>query len=247
MFSLGGVGLEGWLFVSRFGEMQLLLPAAVAAVLMLVQKHATKPLAVGWMAALALAILATTVSKVAFIGWGIGIPDIDFTGISGHTMLAMAVYPLLFSTLASQLPPLQQRLSVAAGFVLALLVGQSRLEIDVHSVSEVLAGAMVGGAVSLSVLLNNRLPRKVTNRWLAVVFCGFFGVSLLSTSQINPHSWVTEFALMLSGTTTPYTRATVKRLQVLKLQPFQTSQPVPISFYAAIAFHPPTPNLPASW
>ncbi|MDO9280010.1 MAG: phosphatase PAP2 family protein [Polaromonas sp.] len=191
--------------------------------------------------------MATTVSKLAFIGWGIGIPDIDFTGISGHTMLAMAVYPLLFSTLASQLPPLQQRLSVAAGFVLALLVGQSRLEIDVHSVSEVLAGAMVGAAVSLFALLKNSMPREISSPWLAVVFCGFFGASLSSTSQVNPHSWVTEFALMLSGTSTPYTRATVKRLQVLKLQPFQTSQPVPISFYAAVAFHPPRPNLPASW
>ena len=209
--------------------MQLLLPAALAAVLMLAQKHATKPLAVGWMAALALAIVATTVSKVAFMGWGIGIPDIDFTGISGHTMLAMAVYPLLFSTLASQLPPLQQRLSVAAGFVLALLVGQSRLAIDVHSVSEVLAGAMVGGAVSLSVLLKNRMPRKVTNRWLVVIFCGFFGVSLLSASQVNPHSWVTEFALMLSGRTTPYARVKVKRMQVLNLHP------VKIAFYAAVA------------
>lgn len=212
------MSLQGWLFVSRFGEMQMLLPAAFCAIWKLSQKETTRPLAFGWLASLMLAALLTTASKVAFIGWGIGIPEIDFTGISGHTMLAMAVYPLLFSTLASQQAPLRQRLWMAAGFVLALLVGQSRLEIEVHSVSEVVAGVIVGGAVSLSMLIKNKLPRAKGSLLLVVLMCGFFGVSLFNTPQVNPHSWVTQLSLKLSGVTSPYTRADVKKLQLSPLQ-----------------------------
>lgn len=84
----------------------------------------------GWLVGLGLASLATTASKVAFMGWGIGLPEIDFTGISGHTMLAMAVYPLLFATLASQLSPQYQRVPVGAGFVLALMVTQLSLKLS---------------------------------------------------------------------------------------------------------------------
>ena len=198
--------------------MQMLLPAALAGILILLQKQTTKSLAIGWLVCLALATLVTTVSKVAFIGWGIGIPEIDFTGISGHTMLAAAIYPLLFSLLLSQLAPQYQKLAVAAGFVLALLVGQSRLAIDVHSVSEVLAGWLLGGAVSLSVLAKNSLPRAVASWLMVVIFCGFFAVSLLNTPQVTPHSWVTQLALKLSGATEPNTRANVKKLQLSPLQ-----------------------------
>ena len=45
----------------------------------------------------------TTASKVAFIGWGLGLSALDFTGISGHAMIASAVYPLLLGTLAANL------------------------------------------------------------------------------------------------------------------------------------------------
>ena len=211
------MSLQGWLFLTRFGEMQMLLPAALAAILILFQKQATRPLALGWLISLAMATLVTTASKVAFIGWGIGVPEIDFTGVSGHTMLATAVYPLLFSLLASQLAPQYQKVAVAVGFLLALLVGQSRLAIDVHSVSEVLAGVLLGGAVSLSMLVKNALPRGtagLASWYMVVVFCGFFMASLLNTPQVNPHSWVIQLSLKLSGSATPNTREKVKKSQL---------------------------------
>ena len=212
------VSLQGWLFVAHFGEIQMLLPVALCAILLLSRKEATRPLASGWLVSLMFAALLTTASKVAFIGWGIGLPDIDFTGISGHAMIAMAVYPLLFATLASQLAPMQQQFSVLTGFVLALLVGQSRLEINVHSVSEVVAGFMVGGAVSLTMLIKNSLPRAPASLLVMVSLSGFLGLCLLKTPQVNPHSWVTQLSLMLSGAITPHTRESVKKLQFPPLQ-----------------------------
>jgi membrane-associated phospholipid phosphatase len=218
MFELKSASLQGWFFLSLFGEMQLLLPVALCAIWALARKEPAKSLAVAWLLSLALATLLTTASKVAFIGWGVGIPEIDFTGISGHTMFAMAVYPLLLRMLASNRSPLQQKLSVAAGFALALLVGQSRLEIDVHSVSEVVAGVLVGGAVSASMLLFNQRPRATENFFMVMLFCGLFGLSLLHTPQINPHAWVTKIALILSGASTPHTRDNAKKLQLSSLQ-----------------------------
>lgn len=203
--------------MTRFGEMQMLLPAVLAANLILFQKQTTRPLAIGWLVCLTLGTLVTTASKVAFIGWGIGFSGIDFTGISGHTMLASAIYPLLFSVLASHLTQQHQKLAVAVGFVLALLVGQSRLEIDVHSVSEVLAGWMLGGAVTVSMLTKYSLPRATASWQLVVVFCGFFAMALLCTPQFNSHAWVTQVSLKLSGATEPHTRADMKRFKFFSL------------------------------
>lgn len=200
-----------WHQLTRFGEIQIILPAALLVIVLLSRRAETKPLAVWWFGALAVAVLATTASKVAFIGWGMGIPELDFTGISGHAMIASAVYPLLIATLTSRLPPMGQRWAVAAGFVLALLVGISRVEIGVHSVSEVVAGLLLGGAVSVSVIaiaiVKASLPRDVVGPLLVIVVGVWLLFLPLHAPQLQTHSWVTELSLRLSGNITPNTRS----------------------------------------
>jgi membrane-associated phospholipid phosphatase len=196
-----------WHLLTRFGEIQIILPAALLVIVLLSRRAETKPLAVWWFGALAVAVLATTASKVAFIGWGMGIPELDFTGFSGHAMIASAVYPLLIATLTSRLPPMGQRWAVAAGFVLALLVGISRVEIGVHSVSEVVAGLLLGGAVSVIAIAKASLPRDVVGPLLAIVVGVWLLFLPLHAPQLQTHSWVTELSLRLSGNITPNTRS----------------------------------------
>lgn len=195
-----------WHLLTRLGESQILLPAALLAILALSRRVDSRPLAYWWLGSLLLATLLTTASKVAFIGWGIGSAEFNFTGISGHAMFAAAVYPLLLGTLASPLPQRGQKLAVASGFILALMVGLSRLEVGAHSVSEVLAGLLLGGAASASAIANTSLPRVLIGSTLSVLVAVWILITPVRLPPLQTHSLVTRLALSLSGNPVPHTR-----------------------------------------
>ena len=61
-----------WPVVTRLGEAQILLPATLALCLWLAWRPRARPLVGWWLALLAVAAFVTTLSKIAFLGWGIG-------------------------------------------------------------------------------------------------------------------------------------------------------------------------------
>lgn len=195
-----------WHLLTRLGEVQILLPAALLAMLVLAHRADTRPLATIWLGLLGLTTLLTTASKIAFIGWGIGSAWLDFTGISGHTMFAAAVYPLLLGTLTSRLPPWGQKAAVAAGYALALLVGVSRLEVGAHSVSEVVVGLLLGGAASALAIASAGLPRARIGASLTVLVALWIVLTPVHVPPLQTHSLVTRLALSLSGSPVPHTR-----------------------------------------
>ena len=95
-----------WLAVTRLGEAQILLPAFVAGALWLAfarpagargraaqgaaqaHDHPARHSAWRWIVAMVVVAGITTISKVAFLGYGYGIAALDFTGFSGHSMFA---------------------------------------------------------------------------------------------------------------------------------------------------------------
>ena len=196
-----------WYLLTRLGEVQILLPAALLAMLVLAHRADTRPLATSWLGLLCLTALLTTASKIAFIGWGIGSATLDFTGISGHTMFAAAVYPLLLGTLTSRLPPWGQQVAVTAGYALALLVGMSRLEVGAHSVSEVVAGLLLGGAASALAMARAGLPRSRIGSSLTVLVTLWVLITPIHIPPVPTHSLVTRLALSLSGSPVPHTRS----------------------------------------
>jgi membrane-associated phospholipid phosphatase len=195
-----------WHLLTRLGEVQILLPAALLAMLVLAHRADTRPLATTWLGLLTLSALLTTASKIAFIGWGVGSAELDFTGISGHTMFAAGVYPLLLGTLASRLPPWGQKMAVAIGFALALLVGLSRMEVGAHSISEVLAGLLLGGAASAAAMARTSLPRALMGSSLTVLVALWVLITPVHVPPLPTHSLVTRLALSLSGSPVPHTR-----------------------------------------
>jgi membrane-associated phospholipid phosphatase len=200
-----------WHLLTRLGEMQILLPAALLAMLTLLRRSDSRPLAVWWLVFLLAAAGLTTASKLAFMGWGIGSAALDFTGISGHAMFAAAVYPLLLGTLASHAAPAGQRLAVAAGFVLALLIGISRLQVGAHSDSEVVAGLLLGAAASAGALMLTRLPQAVIGPVLPALVAAWVLVMPLQAPPSQSHGLVTKLSLLLSGQQKPHTRASLLR------------------------------------
>jgi membrane-associated phospholipid phosphatase len=200
-----------WYGISRLGEALILLPAALALSAWLAQRARGQRMAAQWLTLVAVAALLTTATKVAFIGWGIGSATFNFTGISGHAMFAAAVYPLLLRTLASTSPIYWHRASVMLGYLLALLIGISRVKIGAHSWSEVFSGWLVGGAASGVALWLARVPRSTPPRWLLAGVLAWFVAMPLGAPASPTHGWVTSLALAMSGRSEPYTRRDLYR------------------------------------
>jgi membrane-associated phospholipid phosphatase len=209
MFSMVSVTL--WSVVTRLGEAQILLPASLMTAAWFIWRDRSPRLAAVWLGGISVATLVTTASKVAFLGYGWGWPTLDFTGVSGHSMFAAAIYPLTGVAISSAAAGLQAprwwRLGLAAGAALAILVGVSRVAVEAHSWSEVVAGLLVGGAVTLMAARAERAPPARHSLWLPLVVCAWLGGALPNAPPSPTHGWVTQLSLTLSGRTEPYTRA----------------------------------------
>lgn len=206
-----------WSFITRFGEAQILLPLTLAFALLLWRRGGATRLALGWLGSIAVVTAITTVSKLAFIGWGVGSVQFDFTGVSGHAMFAAAVYPVMFRLLPpgdGQRGALWRALGLCAGAMLAALVGISRLMVDAHSVSEVLAGLALGLTASSLTL---RFARPAVDRaaatpgWVPALVAAWLMVLPHSAPASRTHDLVTKLALSLSGRQVPYQRSDLLR------------------------------------
>lgn len=206
-----------WHLITRLGEVQILLPAALLAALALIVRRDGWRTAGVWLFCLGLAILLTLASKLAFIGWGLGLPAFNFSGVSGHAMMSAALYPVLLATLVPSRSVAGRWLAFGAGITLALLVGVSRVYVGAHSWSEVVAGLAIGGAVTALVLIGPGLPRGLprmsltTTAALPLAFAVWFTLMPAFSPAFNSHSVVTQWSLRLSGRTAPYTRSEMLR------------------------------------
>ncbi|KJJ96067.1 phosphatidic acid phosphatase [Pseudomonas sp. 21] len=145
--------MDFWPLITRLGDSSLLAPVAVFVFCWLAYRR--EPAKAGlWLLLFGFSTALVVGSKLAFMGWGIGIPNLNFTGISGHSMLAGAVLP----TLAAQLFTSRRAGLAAAALaaVVAVLVGLSRLAIHVHSPAEVYAGLALGLGTSAAFLAATR-------------------------------------------------------------------------------------------
>lgn len=203
--------LLAWHLVSRLGEAQILLPLLLAAVLWLGSRRGVWRLGAIWLASTALAALVTTVTKVAFIGFGIGIAALDFTGVSGHAMFAAAVLPLLMRLAEGSLPARWQGAGLAAGCALAALVALSRVLLLSHSWSEVAVGTLLGAAVTATTLAASHAPRLRVPLWLPLLMLFGLGAGVTAAPPSRTHDMVTRLALALSGRAVPYTRSQMLR------------------------------------
>ncbi len=198
-----------WLGITSLGSVTVMTPAAAAIAGWLALNRAwTRVL--WWCLFFIGTSLLVVATKIAFIGWGLGIQSLDFTGFSGHVMRAAMVAPVLFYLMLQKASSLFRRSGIALGLTFGILIGFSRLEVHAHSVSESVSGWGLGAIVSLGFIwLLSTSPKIKLNRWVVVVSL----IGLLVTPYI-PHvptqSWITQVALYLSGHDRPYIRASWK-------------------------------------
>lgn len=200
------ITMIAWSDISRFGDITITAFAALAIAGWLMAEG-EKRLALCWTALFGGGLGIVVASKMAFIGWGIGIPALDFTGISGHAMRATAALPVLFYLILQKARPAVRVSGAGLGLLFGVLVGISRVVVHAHSVSESVAGIVLGAAVSLGFLriAGHSLRRHVLNRLRIAVSM----IALLQAPYVNPaptQQWLTSLTLYVTGHGQPFPR-----------------------------------------
>ena len=164
-----------------------------------------------WLPSLALAVALTLVSKLLFFGWGVGNAWFDFTGVSGHAVLAASILPVFANGLLLAAEPRIRVAGVVLGALLAVAVGVSRVALAAHSWSEVVAAGLLGGAVSAAPLTVMRPGASPS--WPVRVAPLLVLLALVpgGAAYLPTHAWEVRLSLWLSGHERPYTRDELRR------------------------------------
>ena len=97
-----------WSHLSALGGLNVTALLAVGVTAWLVGARCWR-LALVWCGVFGGAMLLAAASQVAFIGWGIGIRSLSFTGSSGHAARAAAVFPVALFLLVERGSPRLRR------------------------------------------------------------------------------------------------------------------------------------------
>lgn len=203
--------MQFWQFITSFGDSGLMVPTAIAIALWLVSA-ASYRLSVLWLGLFLMAAILVTLTKLLFLGWGLGIHALNFTGFSGHTTFAAIVFPVLTRLILHACRPDARPDGYFIGEAFAGLVGVSRLLVHAHSVSEVVAGLLLGLALSRTFLCVMALTPGIrigaSRNLVLVSLLGLTG--LLSLGPAPTQDVLGTVAVWLSGREAPFTRGTLR-------------------------------------
>lgn len=91
-----------WQLISFFGDSTVLLPSAAALFIVLMLRKTSRLLAWQWSLLFGITGAIVCASKLAFMGWGLGIRELDYTGFSGHSALSAAFWPIFLWLLSAR-------------------------------------------------------------------------------------------------------------------------------------------------
>jgi membrane-associated phospholipid phosphatase len=194
-----------WPLMSRLGQAEVVLPCMLTLGLWFAVDRERRTTMI-WLASLLSAVVITVATKIAFLGWGVGIASLDFTGISGHSMLAAAIWPILLMALTTRHQVNLRPAAALLGYILAALVAVSRVMVGVHSSSEALAGFVLGSLVSGTVLLSALPTRRIAPGLLSLALAFWLVIAPLQMPTSKTHGLITRLAMQLSNRSQPYSR-----------------------------------------
>lgn len=197
-----------WHWLTYFGDSMLLLPCAALIIVLLLANPETRRATWQWMLLFGIAGGLVCLSKLAFMGWGIGSRRFDFTGFSGHSALSSSIWPVLMWMLTGRLSRPVRVTAILAGYVLAFFVGYSRLVIHVHSPAEVVAGLTLGFTISTTFLLLQTSAAAPRLSYGQLALALLVPLLLINTGKVAPTQGLLErIAVAISPATRPFTRA----------------------------------------
>ena len=195
-----------WQLITQLGSSSLLMPILIIGVIGLLLSRQKKAVYL-WIFSLGIAVSLTLLSKILFLGWGIGIVSLDFTGISGHTMLATSILPLLFFSVEQNSTTKFRNIGLWFGLLLSLAVGISRVVLGMHSISEVVAGWIFGLVVCFIAVNAIKSHRQGVAYLQLTILILVLAFGSMTPNYIPAHESAIKLALYLSGHDKPYTRA----------------------------------------
>ena len=191
--------LIGWRAITALGDSAVLLPCIALITLWLAIPVATRWLAWRWLW-VALAVMGlVAVSKLAFMGWLVSLPTLDFTGLSGHSTMAALVWPSLGALLWRRHNARWQALGMLLGLALALAIAWSRLVLHDHSVSEVVLGVLLGAGTSLAFVYRYWARWKLPERVLVAALSMLLVLPLVYGDRFPSQGLLKLTARALSG------------------------------------------------
>ena len=193
-----------WSHLSALGGLNVTALLALGVAAWLVGARSWR-LALVWCLVFGAAMLVAAVSQMAFLGWGVGVRSLSFTGFSGHATRAAAVFPVALFLLVERQPRRPRMAAVAIGALLAVGVALARVRVGAHSPSEALAGCMLGLGAAGLFLARARAARDCSPQPLLL---GLLAATILLpvADPLNTHQWLTAAALKLSGRDRVYLR-----------------------------------------
>lgn len=160
-----------------------------------------------WALLFGIGMALVVVTKMAFVGWGIGVESVEFAGFSGHAMRSAAVYPvaafLAFRSSSSR----AKYAATAAGVIFAVLISISRVPVLAHSVSESVTGSILGLVIAGIFIRYASTERHWALSRMLVVLCLPIVLIAPRVEPVPAEQWITQAALSISGRDQPYTRA----------------------------------------
>jgi membrane-associated phospholipid phosphatase len=195
-----------WVGLTDFGDSAAMLPAAALIALWLALGRAWLQMAL-WCSGFAALAALVAISKIAFLGWGIGSETLDFTGISGHTALAVGILSVGADLSLADRGRRVRRVGTALSAAVGVAIGLSRLVLHVHSPSEVAAGATLGAALAAIYIWRATYadPAKLRPATLGILL--LLTLATIHGQRAPTQSFLTRVALALSGRAVPYDHA----------------------------------------
>jgi len=192
-----------WPLLFELGDLTLTLPLASAMAAGLLGARDWRA-AGAWTVLFVLALAIVGMAKLAFLGWGTGVPALDFKAPSGHAAGVSAVFPTLFYLLLRHARAPLRRAAVAIGIALGAVVAGVLILAGEHSPAEAWAGWLIGCAASLgAVRLAGPAPVSRPLAGLACALLAFIGVAW-AMQQARVGYWMIKVALALSGNARPF-------------------------------------------
>ncbi|WP_130619727.1 phosphatase PAP2 family protein [Dyella amyloliquefaciens] len=205
--------MHGWTFITAFGDSAVLLPCAVAIFFWLGLSQGGWSLAWRWLLLFCAVALLVAASKLMFMAWRLGIPSLDFMGISGHSAMSATVWTALLALLWPRSRDNSGAVGAMTGLLFAIAIAVSRVAVHAHSWAEVLAGLSLGGGAVIAFLWWAGPRWQLQgSRWLAVL------TLVLILSLTYGHRFPSEYLLRvvakhLSLDSTVYTRRSLHELR----------------------------------
>lgn len=203
--------MNAWRATTSLGDSALLLPLIAWIAICLLLPPSSRRDGLRWVFAAAFCGGSVMLSKLLFMAWGIGPPGLNYTGFSGHTALAILVWPALAGVLGRDVTRAWRLPMIALGALIGAAVAVSRLALKVHSPSEVWLGAVVGTAVVICFLRSLRPAAAVPpagSAWRpALIAGGALLIGLVCYGRVFPSQHILQdVALWLSGHPNVFTR-----------------------------------------